>query len=177
MDNTTHRTPPRYQPSRALPVRPYLPGRDPLAARPMRDDAPVASAYPLEQTWADNAEYLWGVDLYNNGFFWEAHEAWEGLWRAAPPESLPRCFLQGLIQCAAASLKAAVDDRSACVHLAERGLERLERVRAEHAAGCMGLELAPFIADFRAFAARSGPSADARGPFIELAPFIPAMRD
>lgn len=171
MDNTSNRTPRRYQPLRALPVDAYVPGRDPHGARPSRDDAPIVSAYPLEQPWASNTEYLWGVDLYNNGFFWEAHEAWEALWRAAPRDSPVRTFLQGLIQCAAASLKAAVDDRTACVRLAERGLHRLERVRAEHAEGYMGLELAPFIADFRAFAGRSGPRRSTRAPFIELAPW------
>jgi hypothetical protein len=43
-----------------------------------------------------------GVALYNAGRFWEAHEAFEIVWRqSAPPE---RSLWQGLIQAAAAML-------------------------------------------------------------------------
>jgi predicted metal-dependent hydrolase len=42
--------------------------------------------------------YLAGVLLFNNGDFFEAHEAWESLWLdTAPPE---KRFYQGLIQAA-----------------------------------------------------------------------------
>jgi predicted metal-dependent hydrolase len=41
-----------------------------------------------------------GVQLFNGGEFWEAHEAWEKIWqRHAEPW---RYFIQGLIQAAAA---------------------------------------------------------------------------
>ena len=41
-------------------------------------------------------EYLIGIELYRRGDYFEAHEAWEKLWRETPgPE---RTFLQGLIQ-------------------------------------------------------------------------------
>jgi uncharacterized protein len=25
----------------------------------------------------------WGLDVFNHGYYWEAHEAWEGLWQVA----------------------------------------------------------------------------------------------
>lgn len=40
-----------------------------------------------------------GIWLYNNGDFWESHEAWEIVWRRYPDDW--RLFLQGLIQMAA----------------------------------------------------------------------------
>ena len=40
-----------------------------------------------------------GVRLFNDGRFWEAHEAWEQLWRRRTEES--RIFFQGIIQAAA----------------------------------------------------------------------------
>ena len=48
-----------------------------------------AASYP--------AEYLAGIDLYNEGEFHAAHDAWEERWRdlAGPRENL---FLQALIQ-------------------------------------------------------------------------------
>ena len=45
-----------------------------------------------------------GVRLFNDGAFWEAHEAWEGEWLRRPKGSDERRFYQGLIQLAAALL-------------------------------------------------------------------------
>ena len=61
---------------------PHLPG---LTPRPRAEIAPG-----LEE----------GLALYRAGYFWEAHEAWEPLWLAAPPNSRERALLQGLIQLA-----------------------------------------------------------------------------
>jgi hypothetical protein len=41
-----------------------------------------------------------GIGLFNQGRFFEAHEAWEEIWRSTTPE--PKDFFQGLIQVAAA---------------------------------------------------------------------------
>ena len=41
-----------------------------------------------------------GIDLFNQGRFFAAHEAWEEIWRSTTPE--PRDLFQGLIQVAAA---------------------------------------------------------------------------
>ena len=75
---------------------------------------------------AQNDDFRFGVDLFNHGFAWEAHEAWEPLWFSAPRERDERALLPGLIQAAAAVLKAragALDAArgfvdSACEHLA-----------------------------------------------------------
>jgi predicted metal-dependent hydrolase len=48
----------------------------------------------------NNNLYYRAVGLFNDAEFFEAHETWEDVWRAAvPPEKL---FLQGLIQVAVA---------------------------------------------------------------------------
>ena len=41
-----------------------------------------------------------GIALFNCGQFWEAHEAWEEIWKNHPEDG--RFFIQGLIQLAAA---------------------------------------------------------------------------
>jgi uncharacterized protein len=41
-----------------------------------------------------------GVDFFNLGKFFEAHEEWEEIWRSTTPE--PRDLFQGLVQVAAA---------------------------------------------------------------------------
>lgn len=45
-------------------------------------------------------EYLIGVQLFNRGDYFEAHEAWEDIWRATADAQ--RDFYQGLIQVAVA---------------------------------------------------------------------------
>ena len=46
------------------------------------------------------AQYLEGLELFNRAAFFDAHEALEDVWRAAPPAE--KKFLQGLIQVAVA---------------------------------------------------------------------------
>lgn len=41
-----------------------------------------------------------GIELFNQGRFFESHEAWEEIWRSTTPE--PKSLFQGLIQVAAA---------------------------------------------------------------------------
>ncbi|UCE87577.1 MAG: DUF309 domain-containing protein, partial [Deltaproteobacteria bacterium] len=48
--------------------------------------------------WPD--EYVAGIERFNAGEFWDAHEEWEELWLAA--DAPDRAFYQGLIQVAAA---------------------------------------------------------------------------
>jgi hypothetical protein len=44
--------------------------------------------------------YHKGIELFNSGQFWHAHEEWEQTWMAETGEA--RRFIQGLIQAAAA---------------------------------------------------------------------------
>jgi predicted metal-dependent hydrolase len=46
----------------------------------------------------DDAGYRRGLELFNRGEFFDAHEVLEDVWRAAPSEE--KLFLQGLIQLA-----------------------------------------------------------------------------
>jgi predicted metal-dependent hydrolase len=167
----------RHVPDRPFPAYAYRPGRDP---HPHRDPAGHSfgrvdpqPAHVAAARWRDSTEYLWGVDLYNAGYFWEAHEAWEGAWRAATTaEPLQAEYLQGLIQCAAACLKIR-DGRasSSAKRLAARGLGRLRDVVAATGGSYMGLDLHAFAAAFAAFVAArvTGAAVDAPPPTIALA--------
>jgi predicted metal-dependent hydrolase len=107
----------------------------------------LAATYLDVERWPENEAYLWGVDLYNHGFAWEAHEAWEGLWRAVKHDETEATFLQGLIQCAAAQVKMSMGDDAATRRLLERGLARLTSVRQQHGDRYMGLDLARYLAE------------------------------
>ena len=114
---------PRYS-SRPLPRTGFVPGISRRADRPT-EPLPRAAVVELDAL-ARNDDFRYGVDLFNHGLPWEAHEAWEPLWFAAPRDRPERALLHGLIHAAAAAVKAKagapdaargfVD--SACGHLA-----------------------------------------------------------
>lgn len=112
----------RYS-TRPLPASPYIPGVSRRDERP----APAAPREAIDiAALAVDDDFRYGVDLFNHGFPWEAHEAWEPLWRAAPRHGSEHALLHGLIHAAAAAVKAkagALDTarelvRSACEYLA-----------------------------------------------------------
>jgi len=45
------------------------------------------------------------VELFNAGYYWEAHEAWEGLWHAYGRHGAAADVLKALIKLAAAGVK------------------------------------------------------------------------
>jgi len=61
--------------------------------------------YLPPEKWMSNDHYLFGVDLFNHGYWWEAHEAWETIWLTTQKTDLEGQYLQGLIQFSAALLK------------------------------------------------------------------------
>ena len=71
-----------------------------------------------------------GVELFNSGEFWEAHEAWERLWLAAKGEE--KVFLQGLIQLAAAYVHVRRGTYAGGVRLFDAALRKLDRFPDGH---------------------------------------------
>ncbi|MCZ6596481.1 MAG: DUF309 domain-containing protein [Planctomycetota bacterium] len=161
----------RYAPERAFPPYAFVPGESPHPTRDPRghsyggDEEPAA--YLLPERWRENVDYLYGVDLYNHGYLWEAHEAWEGLWHAAKQDPLQADHLQGLIQCTAACLKIQMDQPRGLARLAQLGTEKLGRVALESGGTFMGLDLVAFAQALRAFA-DSAPESNETRPRIEL---------
>lgn len=99
----------RLAPELPLPPYSFVPGK---AAHPKSD--PAGHSYGTEspppapvdpQRWSESKPYLYGLDLFNNQFFWEAHEEFEGLWLAAGRTGPAADFLKGLIKLAAAGVK------------------------------------------------------------------------
>lgn len=128
----------RYCLAREFPEQPYVPGQTPRPA-----DAPGQTTWDgRASSLGECADYRWGIDLYNHGYYWEAHEAWEQLWRCTEPSPV-RELLQGLIQCAGAALKAAMGQPASCRRLIAKALAHLDQVPDR----CGGIEV-------RAFAAR-----------------------
>jgi uncharacterized protein len=100
----------RFLPDLPLPPYAHVPGQTP---HPESDPAGHSfglarpEAAPLDPArWRDSSEYLRGLDLFNHGYYWEAHEQGEALWHAAGRRGPLADFLKGLIRLAAAGVKA-----------------------------------------------------------------------
>lgn len=131
---------------RSFPTYRYVPGLQP---HPHRD--PAGHSYEPHpslnrhapwrlEDWRALDEWLYGVDLFNCFYFWEAHEAWEGLWAATERDQPPSWLLQGLIQIAAALLKTHMQVLSGARTLSAEGLEKLRRA-AGMSPRLLGLDL------------------------------------
>ena len=128
--------PPRYT-DRPLPRYRHLLGRTPHPVRhPDGHSYGVTPPLPTPirgDDWQGNEEFLYGIDLFNLGFWWESHEALEGLWHVSGRRSPVGHCLQTVIQCAAAHLQAELGRarggeallRRARVHAASAGETRL----------------------------------------------------
>lgn len=68
-------------------------------------------------------EFLLGVQLFNDGKFFECHEAWETLWLMA--EGTEREFLHAMIQAAAALVHAQRGNWKGAQSVGRRAIEKL----------------------------------------------------
>lgn len=103
--------------------------------------------------WNTNQNYLFGIDLYNYHFYWEAHEAWEGLWTVSVRNSSEHMFLQGLIKLGAALLKIRmakleIQDLIGARNLAKSGMSLLSKVEPSN---FMGLDIPKYLKSYGDF--------------------------
>ncbi|MDE0481431.1 MAG: DUF309 domain-containing protein [Candidatus Poribacteria bacterium] len=147
----------RYCPQTPFPPYRHIPGVTP---HPIRD--PLGHSYGMEEElddtpippemWKQNKAYLYGVDLYNFAYWWEAHEAWEGLWHQA--EDTYRLFLQGLIQVSASLIKYHMRMLRPLRTLSTAGRAKLRQVVTESGdveGNYMGINLLEFLETTDAF--------------------------
>ena len=97
----------------------------------------------MEKTSADLYEE--GIALFNDGRFFECHEAWEAVWKRSRAEK--KRFYQGLIQAAVAILHAQRDNRDGARRLYQKARAKLDPLPAEH----MGIALGRFREDLKQY--------------------------
>ena len=136
---------------RPLPPYTHIPGVTP---HPLRDPAghsfeePKSLAEILEHKAADlvlnwenvsaQPEFQWAVQLFNAGYYWESHEAWEALWHSAGRTGSLSDFLKGLIKLAAAGVKLREHNLTGVQRHASRARELFQAVAKER-----GMDLGP----------------------------------
>ena len=142
---------------KAFPVYRFVPGIHPHPV-----NSPEGHSYGLEEEevskwnsedWRLNEDYLYGIDLYNYHFYWEAHEAWEGLWLASVKRSSEHMFIQGLIKMGAALLKVRmashqIQDLIGARTLSKSGMDLLSRAGISN---FMGLDIESYLASYSSF--------------------------
>jgi len=117
---------------RPLPVYRHLPFTN---AHPFLDEDGHSYGEKLSPShsfatdnWQNCDEYLYSIDLFNYGFWWEAHERLKFVSIGAGRESETGQFVQGLIQVAAALLKHFMQEETGAATLAELGSGNLQGV-------------------------------------------------
>ena len=148
---------PRYYPQRPFPPYRHIPGVTP---HPFYD--PRGHSYglheefnnhvPPPEAWRENHIYLYGIDLYNFSYWWEANEIWEGLWSRT--EGNYRLYLQGLIQISVSLLKWHTRKLQGLRLLSTTGRDKLRQVlkNLDDPKGMyMGIDLNEFLARLDTF--------------------------
>jgi hypothetical protein len=123
----------RYAPELAFPRYAFVPGRHPHPVTDPRGhsfDSPRADVAALNpKSPMSSQEFLHAIDLFNAGFYWEAHEAWEELWIASGRTGEIADFLKGLIKLAAAGVKSREGSATGVQRHARRATELFEAIR------------------------------------------------
>jgi hypothetical protein len=154
-------------PARSFPPYSYVPGKYP---HPIRDPAghsygqrpPIAALDAAR--WSECQAYLWGFDLFNHGYYWEAHETWEAVWHACERSGAAADLLKGLIKLAAAGVKAREGSRDGVRRHLTRAADLFGKVHQAIAPRLTLLGLTPgaLARRCRQLAAESGALASSR---------------
>lgn len=93
------------------------------------------------EDWRGSPPFVRGVALFNAGYYWEAHEAWESLWHVHGRKGATADFLKGLIKLAAAGVKVREGQPHGIITHARRAATLFAAVRKQGTEQWLGLDL------------------------------------
>ena len=128
-----------------------------VASRPCADD------------WRECEEYLRGIDLFNHGYYWEAHESWEAVWNASGRKGVTADFMKGLIKLAAALVKAREGREQGVARHAARAEQLFQMVRdavRPEPTHFLGLSFTDLLASSQLLQANAGDFIDTRAEAV-----------
>jgi hypothetical protein len=108
----------------------------------------------VEGAWGCSEHYRRGLALFNAGYYWEAHEAWEALWHAHGRAGPTAALLKGLIKLAAAGVKVRQGQPRGVATHARRAGVLFEEVRKACGPSRLGLDLEQLAGHARDIAER-----------------------
>lgn len=116
--------PKRYS-ARPFPPYAHLPGQSVHPNKPgghqEKDGEPKADQQNAQEL------FCYGIDLFNYGYFWEAHVYFEAIWHFEQRKGPSADFLKALIKLCAAALKARMGSQEASKGHVLRAIELLEK--------------------------------------------------
>lgn len=114
--------------------------------------------YLPPERWQESRAYLYGCDLFNAGWWWEAHECWEEFWHVCKDHgsAIWDDLLRGLIQLAACALNRERGVHSGAGRLLETGCAALLRA-ADPQGRRAGLDLQDLCRRARTHLGAEGP--------------------
>ncbi len=138
--------PPLFLPDEPFPPYRFVPGHTP---HPYKQEGGWAfgeshapPAFVSRDDWRDSPSYLRGLDFFNRGWWWEAHEEWESLWHVCRDrDEVQFDLLKGLIQLAACALNVERGHAGPAARLLVTAVDYLGRARAAGGDRVCGLEL------------------------------------
>lgn len=117
-----------------------------------------------ESNWHSHTGYLYGCDLFNHGFWWEAHESWEQVWMASRGNPITDAYLRALIQAANGLLKLYMGRYNAVRRLATSVTELMTQSELDNAV-YLGLDVGLWLPIYQAYTDSKGST---MAPFLVL---------
>ena len=105
-----------------LPPYTYVPG---FAPHPISDPNGHLRSFCPPQAWDRQQHVQWGQQLFEHGYYWESHEAWEHLWWELGRASDDALIVKGLIKLAACGVKCREGNAVGAARHAKRAAELL----------------------------------------------------
>ncbi len=125
----------------------------------------------------DHPALAYGLALNDAGFFWEAHEVLEALWRAAPPGGRDRILLRACIQVANAGLKHRLGRSRAVARLIAEAIAELEELAVRGSGPAGGFADGYAVAKLRRDLGEAAKQPPTGGRWIGLAPGSRGMHE
>lgn len=147
----------RYCADRALPVVPHRSG----------NPHPVPSAVCLSDT---AAELRFAADLFNHGYYWEAHEIWERRWMISGRMGAEADLWKGLIRLAAAGVKEQQGRAAGIARHTQRAMELLRQAQRSWTDSCSAFPAAPLWDAWLSIAETAAHEQRLQGLFLEWFP-------
>jgi len=113
--------------------------------------APVAPVWSALSPWETDRQWLRGLDLFDQRYFWECHELFEGIWHQAEPGGEIYSLCQGLIQASAFVLKGHMGHKKAADRLFTSAQHKLERLSTQEGQAIRGVRISHFVRSLSRF--------------------------
>jgi hypothetical protein len=137
----------RLLPTRPFPPYSYVPGKFPHPTSDEHGHSFGDVEPPCPMPTSDDCQrcepYVWGFDLFNHGYYWEAHETWEAVWHVCGRSGTMADLIKGLIKLAAAGVKAREGSSEGVRRHLRRAAELFEKVSRDVPPGSRLLGLEP----------------------------------